>query len=125
MIPTAQPINTYEVYPGCSPYSFGQWFLEYKRITLEAFCMNEGVDFESLPQLVSEVLVEWELKEECHRDRKEAVRHMVHHLRIKKNAQRNNQRQSGQSSGTDAGRVAEDLEVAQAILRRINPGKGY
>ena len=127
MMHTAQPIQAYEVYPGCTAERFGRWFLEHNPIKLERICMHDGIDFDALPGLVDAVLDEWAFRNERHRDEQQALGHMMNHLR-KKNTyarQDNSQWRRGyQPSRQDAGRVAEDLEVAQAILRRINPGKG-
>jgi hypothetical protein len=73
----------YEPYPGCGAQDFTKEFLVGKRITLEAFCKNEHIDPRDLPRLVSEVLTEWELTEAEHATRKNAVSHMINHLRIK------------------------------------------
>lgn len=98
----------YEVYPGCEAQAFARDFLYNKRITLEAFCKNERIDPVLLPRLVSEVLTDWELAESAHHSRKEAVVHMVNHLRIKIRNEKRNNRQSTPDKysarrGTDVG----------------------
>lgn len=56
------------------------------RITIEAFCKNEGITVEQCRKLADEVLVEWELVGETHRTDKETKRHLLDHIRKKAQA---------------------------------------
>ena len=56
------------------------------QITIEQFCMNEGISVEQCRKLADEVLVEWELVGETHRTEKEVKRHLLDHIRKKAQA---------------------------------------
>ena len=114
------PSKPYEPYPGCSLRDFAHDFLNSKPVTLQAFCMNERIDPYDLTRLVSEVLVDWELTEPAHSTRREAMSHLVNHLRIKiRNEQRNNStRQRGRTSGADADPASRMARIAEEILRQ-------
>ena len=56
------------------------------RITIEAFCKNEGITVEQCRQLADGVLVEWELVGEPHKSEKEVKRHLLDHIRKKAQA---------------------------------------
>ena len=56
------------------------------QITIEQFCMNEGISVEQCRRLADEVLVEWELVGETHRTAKETKRHLLDHIRKKAQA---------------------------------------
>ena len=56
------------------------------QITIEQFCMNEGISVEQCRMLADEVLVEWELVGETHRTAKETKRHLLDHIRKKAQA---------------------------------------
>ena len=56
------------------------------RITIEAFCKNEGISVEQCRKLADEVLVEWELVGEMHKTEKEVKRHLLDHIRKKAQA---------------------------------------
>lgn len=119
MIPTAQPAYEYEVYPHCPPERFARWFLEHNQILLEGFMKNEGIDPDALPHMIDEVLIEWELKSETHRDRKDAVRHLINHLRIKKREQRNNQSRQIRAFARPNQDADERMaDIAQELLRQ-------
>ena len=109
----------YEAYPGCSLADFANDFLNKNPMTLQAFCMKERIDPRDLPRLVDEVLIDWELSECAHRDRQDAMRHLLNHLRIKmRNEQRNNRttQRRGQSPYGGQERNPTAYDIAQAIL---------
>ena len=56
------------------------------RITIEAFCKNEGITVEQCRKLADEVLVEWRLVGESHNSEKEVKRHLLDHIRKKAQA---------------------------------------
>ena len=116
LVPPSAP---YEAYPGCPLADFANDFLNKNPMTLQAFCMKERIDPCDLPRLVDEVLIDWELSECIHRDRQDAMRHLLNHLKIKiRNEQRNNNyaRSSNQSSGRGQHRNPTAYDIAQAIL---------
>ena len=122
MIPTAQP--TYQIYPGCDPPRFIREFLEGKRITIDAFCKNERITPFDFERMANEVMTEWELTEATHRDRKDAIMHLINHIRIKhRNEQRNNpKRQGGYAPGSDTSRNERMARIAQEIIRQSAGG---
>lgn len=77
------PLKPYEPYPGCPMEDFESEFLASNPITLSRFCEKERIDPSRLPQMISDVLTDWELVGERHYDRQSAVRHLINHLRIK------------------------------------------
>ena len=117
MTPTLQP--TYEIYPGCDPPRFIREFLEGKRITIESFCMSERIDPTDFERLAYESVTEWELSEQTHRDRKEAVKHLINHIRIKIREQRNNQsRQIRPFARPNQDADERMARIAQELLRQ-------
>ena len=56
------------------------------QITIERFCMNEGITVEQCRKLADEVLVEWSLVGETHKSEKETKRHLLDHIRKKAQA---------------------------------------
>ena len=56
------------------------------QITIERFCMAEGITVEQCRKLADEVLVEWELVGETHKSEKETKRHLLDHIRKKAQA---------------------------------------
>lgn len=56
------------------------------QITIERFCMAEGITVEQCRKLADEVLVEWELVGETHKSEKEVKRHLLDHIRKKAQA---------------------------------------
>lgn len=83
MIEPTPPPKSYEPYPGCSIEDFESDFLTSKPITVNRFCEKEHIDPSKLPQMIRDVLTDWELVEEKHYDRQSAVRHLINHLRKK------------------------------------------
>ncbi|MDE5886462.1 MAG: hypothetical protein K2H46_02620 [Muribaculaceae bacterium] len=120
MIPTAQPIQTYEIYPGCDPPRFIREFLEGKRITIDAFCKNERITPYDFERMANEVMTEWELTEATHRDRKDAIMHLINHIRIKhRNEQRNNQSREIRAFARPNQDADERMaDIAQELLRQ-------
>lgn len=108
------PPNQYEPYPGCPLSDFANDFLNNNPIILQAFCMKERIDPCELSMLVQDVLIDWELTEPRHRDRQDALRHLLNHLRIKiRNEQRNNRTtQRPQSSGRGQNRNPTAYDIA-------------
>lgn len=107
----------YEPYPGCTPGNFSLDFLTRNPIVLEAFCKKERIDPRRLPGLVSEVLTEWELTEATHFSRREALQHMINHIRIKlRNEQRNNQTWQGRSTGRSQHGNTTAYDLARDLL---------
>ncbi len=115
MTPTLTP--TYEVYPGTPPDTFKAQFLS-KRILLESFCMKERIDPPFLPVFIDDILIDWELTEQTHRDYTDASRHLINHLRIKLREPRNLHQTGSQPSGRGQHRNPTTLDLAQAILAR-------
>lgn len=124
MIPTPEPASVYEVYPRTPPLLFKSQFLLGNPILIESFCMKEHIDSDRLPSLIDDVLIDWELSEETHRDRKDAVKHLINHIRIKlRNEQRNNpKRQGSYAPGGDTSRNERMARIAQEILRQSSGG---
>lgn len=60
------------------------------RITIERFCITEGITVEQCRKLADEVLVEWELVGETHRTDKETKQHLLSQIRKKAQAMRLN-----------------------------------
>ena len=118
MTPTGQPIQTYEVYPGCDPPRFIRDFFEGKQITIEAFCKNERISLYDFKRMAEEIMTEWELTEATHKTNKDAVMHLINHIRIKhRNEQRNNAIQKRpQPSGRGQHRNPTALDLAREIL---------
>ena len=109
--------DAYEPYPGASTASFADEFINGKQITLMAFCKNERIDPASLPRLVSEVLTEWELTEAAHATRRDAMTHMINHIRIKiRNERRNDTARRPGASGRGQHRNPTPLDLARRLL---------
>lgn len=111
---------SYQVYPGYDPPSFLRDFMQTKQITLMAFCKNERISPADFRRMAQEIMTEWELTEATHRDRKDAITHLINHIRIKhRNEQRNNAtRQYGYAPGTDSDPDARMARIAQEIIRQ-------
>ena len=67
-------------------------------ISVEAFCMQEGIDIETCKKLAREVLNDWELTGKTHESDQDAKDHLLNHLR-KKIANRRKQHKSKQKDG--------------------------
>lgn len=116
-------MNEYQPYPGVSAQDFAEDFLTRSPITLQSFCKNERIDPRDLPRLVREVLTEWELTEPRHTDRRDAVTHLINHLRIKNsNEKRNNAPSGSVSSGRSQRRNPTALDLAREILGDASSG---
>lgn len=111
------PPKPYEPYPGCPTEDFKRKFLSRNPITLQAFCKNERIDPQELSRLVSEVLTEWELTEPPHASYREAVTHLINHLRIKNNNEkRNNTPRGSGSPGRGQHRNPTAYDIARELL---------
>ena len=108
----------YEVYPGKPPSLFLMEFFQSKQITIEAFCKNERISPFDFKRMAEEIMTEWELTEATHKTNKDAVMHLINHVRIKyRNEQRNNAvAQRTQSSGRGQYRNPTALDLAREIL---------
>ena len=108
----------YEVYPGKPPGVFLQEFFQSKQITIEAFCKNEHISLYDFKRMAEEIMTEWELTEATHKTCKDAVMHLINHIRIKhRNEQRNNAIQKRpQPSGRGQHRNPTALDLAREIL---------
>jgi hypothetical protein len=117
MINLTSPPKPYEPYPGCSMEDFTREFLTRKPITVESFCMKEGIDPVQLPRLVREVLIDWDMSEPPHSSRKEAIEHMMNHLRIKiRNEKRNNTPRDSGSPSRGQHRNPTAYDIARELL---------
>lgn len=108
--------DDYEVYPGHTASDLARDLLSRSPISLQSFCKNEHIDVRELPKLVEAVLTEWELKDMKHHTRREAISHLINHIRIKsRNEARTNLTQrSAVTANADCYSMLE--RAADAIL---------
>ena len=72
------------------------------QITVEAFCMEEGIDIDTCKKLAREVINDWNLTGKTHENDTDAKEHLLNRLR-KKIAilQKQNKNNNGRSTGND------------------------
>lgn len=110
--------DEYEVYPGHTADMLAADMLSRSSISLESFCKNERINPTDLPRYVKEVLIEWCLKGEWHSTRRDAMNHLINHIRIKaQHEQQNKHTSAGRGSvAVYADRYSELENAADAIL---------
>lgn len=110
-------MEEYEVYPGRSARAFAEEFLSRSPISLQAFCKNERIPLHELPRLVEAVLAEWAVKDETHFSRREALNHLINHIRTKSQHERQSNRPQGRTAVTgEADRYSALENAADTIL---------
>lgn len=114
----------YEVYPGKPPSLFLMEFFQSKQITIEAFCKNERISPYDFKRMAEEIMTEWELTEATHTTNKDAVMHLINHIRIKyRNEQRNNTYYTKSvSAGQNTSPNERMARIAQEIIRQSAGG---
>ena len=118
-MPTAQPMLGYEVYPGCTAERFVREYLQAKQITIESFCMQHRITPDEFKRIVYSVVTDWDMKERVHRDRSDALNHLVNHINCKLSAERNNQsRQIRPSARPNQDADERMARIAQELLRQ-------
>ena len=59
-----------------------------RQITIEAFCKNEGITTDQCRKYAEAVVIEWQLTDENHNNRTQAIKHLLAQIRIKAQADR-------------------------------------
>jgi hypothetical protein len=59
-----------------------------REITIEAFCKNEGITTDQCRKYAEAVVIEWQLTDENHNNRTQAIKHLLAQIRIKAQADR-------------------------------------
>lgn len=109
--------DDYEVSPGLMASDFAKSFLSRSPISLQAFCINERIDPRELPRLVEAVITEWMLKEETHLTRREAINHLINHIRMKsRHEQQTNHPQGVRSITSKTDRYSALERAADTVL---------
>ena len=57
-----------------------------RAITIEAFCKNEGITTDQCRKYAEAVVIEWQLTDENHNNRTQAIKHLLAQIRIKAQA---------------------------------------
>ena len=60
-----------------------EFFKPEHQATLEQLCMNNGTDVTTLKRYAAEIVSEWAITKETHKDYNEAAKHLINTLRIK------------------------------------------
>lgn len=59
-----------------------------REITIEAFCKNEGITTDQCRKYAEAIVIEWQLTDENHNNRTQAIKHLLAQIRIKAQADR-------------------------------------
>lgn len=59
-----------------------------RQITIEAFCKNEGITTDQCRKYAEAIVIEWQLTDENHNNRTQAIKHLLAQIRIKAQADR-------------------------------------
>ena len=101
VVDDVEPSKEKRELPFMADADFVERFFE-KRMQVEQFCMGLKVSVAELKTMSLEVINEWSLKEQTHTTEKDAISHLINHLRAKiKSNNRNNGTASNNNGHND------------------------